>query len=96
MLDSPDGMTVPTFTLVPPVAAALSCTCSLALAAVDMPAFRTGAGVSRTCDVTLLFSVLVLSREDIVSEGGCELYVVVVVVIDDSVFGTPIEETSLC
>ena len=95
ILDSPDGMTVPTFTFVPPVSAALSCTCSLALAAVDMPAFGTGAGVSRTRDMTPLSSVLVLWREDIVSEGGCELHVVVVVV-DDSVLGSPIEETSLC
>ena len=46
MLDSPDGMTIPTFTFVPPVSAALSCACSLALAAADMPAFGTGAGVS--------------------------------------------------
>ena len=45
--------------------------------------------------MTLLSSVLVLWREDIVSEGGCELHVVVVVV-DDSVLGSPIEETSLC
>ena len=68
--------------------AALSC--SLPLAAVDVPAFG---GISLTCDTTLLSSVLVLWREDIVSEGGCEL----VVVADDSVLCTPIEESSsLC
>ena len=83
-------MTIATFAFVSVntvLPAALSC--SLPLAAVDVPAFG---GISLTCDMTLLSSVLVLWREDIVSEGGCEL----VVVADDSALCTPIEESSFC
>ena len=59
---------------------------NLSLPAVDV------CGVSLTCDMTLLSSVLVLWREDIVSEGGCELDVMA----DDPLLCVPIEEPSLC